>query len=48
MLTYLDKHLNREHAREDIVGAGEEGPFLRVRRDVGSLHRQSDAVQCDE
>lgn len=46
--TYFDKHLDGKNSCEDIVGTGQEGSFLRVRRYVRPLHSQRDTIQSYE
>lgn len=42
---YLDEHLDREHHGEDVIGRAQKHSFSAVRRDVGPLHGERDAVE---
>ena len=48
IVQYLEDHLDGEDDGEDVVHDVEHLPLRRPRRDVGPLHRQSDAVGRDE
>lgn len=42
---YFDKHLEREHHGEYVIGRAQKPPLVAVRRNVRSFHGQRDAVQ---
>jgi len=42
---YFDKHLERKHHGENVIGRAQKRPLVAVRRYVRSLHGQSDAIQ---
>jgi hypothetical protein len=45
MQFYFDKHLEREHHGEDVIGRSQKHSLSAVWRDVRSLHGQRDAVE---
>jgi len=42
---YFNKHLERKHYSENVIGRAQKRPLVAVRWYVRSLHGQSDTVQ---
>lgn len=45
MQFYFDKHFDGEHHGKDVIGRAQKHSLGAVRRYVGSLHGQRDAVE---